>query len=500
MFGFSSGSAARAELAALHRSQAVIAFRPDGTILEANENFLKAMGYARDEIVGKHHRMFVDAAEREAPAYGEFWRKLGEGAYQATQFARVRKDGARLWLEASYNPIRDGAGRVVKIVKYATDITGNKTREAETRSLLAALDRSQAVIQFDLDGTIREANENFLKVMGYSAAEIVGKHHRIFVGDAERDSAAYAAFWAALRGGEVQARQFLRIAKGGRRVWIEASYNPIYDANGKICKVAKFATDITARKAAAADLAATFESGIKTLVRNLAGSAENITGTAQSLAASASQTSQQAQAVSAATEQLSAAGGEIAARLAESAAMVGAATGQARKSADMIAALVAAAEKIGNVTKLITDIASQTNLLALNATIEAARAGDAGRGFAVVASEVKSLANQTGQATEEIASQIRGIQEASQAAAAAIREIGDVIAKANGISESISVAVEEQSTATKSVAASLVGVDQAARATSSASAELLGVAGDVAKQVQTLDTKSDAFVATVGAM
>jgi methyl-accepting chemotaxis protein len=487
-------------LAALQKSQAVIEFTPDGTILTANENFLKTMGYTLAEIRGRHHSMFVEPAYKDSAEYREFWAKLRRGEYQAAQFKRLGKGGKEVWLEASYNPVLNAQGRPCKVVKFATDISKQKADSAEVLGKVEAIGRSQAVIEFTLDGTILDANENFLKTMGYTLAEIKGKHHSLFVEPGYRESAEYRQFWDRLRRGEHQAAQFKRLGKGGREVWLEASYNPILDANGRPCKVIKFATDLTRRKEQNAALAREFETGVKAMVQSVAASAENMQTTATSLAASAEQTNQQSATVSTASEELAASVNEISRQIAESTRVVGVAVAEARKSEQMVADLVAAAQKIGEVTQIITDIASQTNLLALNATIEAARAGEMGKGFAVVASEVKSLANQTTKATEEIAQQISGIQQSSQTTADAIREIGQIIGRVSEISTSISGAVEEQSAATREVATNISGVTQAAQDTGRSSANVLEVSQALSGQAANLGEKVDQFLVSVRAM
>ena len=255
MFGGRTRSDAKAEMDAIGRSQAVIEFKMDGTIITANKNFLDALGYSLDEITGKHHSMFVPADERDGAAYRAFWAALNRGEFQAAEFKRIAKGGREIWIEASYNPVTDAAGKPVKVVKIATDITDKKLRGLADASKLAAVDRAQAMIEFRLDGTIVNANANFLGALGYSLAEIQGKHHSMFMPAAERDSAAYREFWAALNRGELQAGEFKRIGKGGREVWILASYNPVMDDTGKPIGVVKFATDVTAEKLRNADLA-----------------------------------------------------------------------------------------------------------------------------------------------------------------------------------------------------------------------------------------------------
>jgi len=255
MFGRKSSGHAEALIAAIGRSQAVIEFAMDGTVLTANRNFLDVLGYELAEIKGRHHSMFVPADQRDSAEYKAFWAALNRGEFRATEFKRIAKGGREIWIEASYNPVLGDDGKPVQVVKIATDITAKKIRSMTEASKIAAINRAQAVIEFGLDGIIATANENFCRVLGYSLAEITGKHHSLFMPPAERDSAAYREFWAALNRGEYQAGEFKRIGKGGREVWILASYNPLLDDKGKPFGVVKFATDVTADKLKNADLA-----------------------------------------------------------------------------------------------------------------------------------------------------------------------------------------------------------------------------------------------------
>jgi len=251
----SAAQDALAEVAAINRSQAVIEFGLDGTIVTANENFLKALGYSLGEIRGKHHGMFVEPEVRDSADYREFWARLSRGEYQAAAFKRIGKGGKEIWIQASYNPMLDRNGKVFKVIKFATEITAQKIASMEDAGMIAAIRRVQAVIEFGMDGTIVAANENFLKALGYSLAEIQGKHHSMFVEPAMRDSAGYREFWASLNRGEFQSAEYKRFGKGGKEVWILASYNPILDEKGKPFKIAKFATDVTEQKQRFADLA-----------------------------------------------------------------------------------------------------------------------------------------------------------------------------------------------------------------------------------------------------
>jgi methyl-accepting chemotaxis protein len=254
MFGRNSSGDAQAQVAAINRSQAVIEFAMDGTILTANQNFLNALGYRLEEIKGKHHSMFVPADQRDSADYRAFWAALNRGKYQAAEYKRIAKGGREVWIEASYNPVLDGNNKPIKVVKFAIDITQKKLRNLADAGKISAIDRAQAVIEFNLDGTIVTANENFLKTLGYTLGEIQGKHHSMFVEQAEKDSAAYREFWAALNRGQYQAAEYKRIGKGGKEVWILASYNPVLDENGKPFGVVKFATDVTAQKLKFTDL------------------------------------------------------------------------------------------------------------------------------------------------------------------------------------------------------------------------------------------------------
>ncbi|WP_052162565.1 PAS domain S-box protein [Aquabacterium sp. NJ1] len=252
---------AEAMLAAVNRSQAVIEFKLDGTVLHANDNFLKTLGYQLDDIKGRHHSMFVEPSYAASHEYRAFWDRLNRGEFDAGEYKRIGKDGKEVWIQASYNPVLDAQGKPIKVVKYATDITQAKLRAADFEGQLNAVGKAQAVIEFGLDGKILHANDNFLNTLGYSLSEIVGQHHSMFVDPDFRNSVDYRLFWEKLGRGEYDAGQYKRLGRGGREVWIQASYNPILDMNGKPFKVVKYATDITQAKLQAAD----FEGQLKAI-------------------------------------------------------------------------------------------------------------------------------------------------------------------------------------------------------------------------------------------
>lgn len=409
------------QVEAIGRSQAVIHFNLDGTIQSANENFLKTMGYTLDEIRSKHHSMFADSAYAASPEYQEFWRKLNAGEYVAGEFRRIGKGGREVWIQASYNPIMDAKGKPFKVVKYATDITAEKLRNADYAGQIAAISKAQAVIEFNLDGTIITANPNFLSAVGYSLDEVKGKHHRMFVEASEVQSPEYAAFWDRLRAGQFDSRVYKRITKSGEPIWIQASYNPIMDANGKPFKVVKYATDVT-----------------KVI----------------QIAAVSEEASASTQTVAAAIEEMAASIGEISKNMQQTTEATGGITSAAASASAAADQLMSTTKAMENIIQLIEAIAGQTNLLALNATIEAARAGDAGKGFAVVANEVKNLAAQTGQATENVAKEIKNVQQASQALGGNIVEIANSVDVVNKYASSVAGAIEEQSAVTKEISSS----------------------------------------------
>ncbi len=519
------------QIAAIGKAQAVIEFRMDGTVVNANENFLRAMGYTQDEIKGKHHSLFVDEAQRHSSEYKEFWAKLNRGEYEAGEFKRIGKGGKEVWLQASYNPILDLSGKPFKVVKYATDITAQKLINADFSGQIAAIGKAQAVIEFRMDGTVVNANENFLRAMGYTQDEIKGKHHSLFVDEAERHSSEYKEFWANLNRGLYQAGEFKRIGKGGREVWLQASYNPILDLNGKPFKVIKYASDITPQKAAADDFKRKVDSilvvvsaaskgdltqevtvsgtdaigqmgtGLSQLFGNLRASIGKIGQTAgtlstssgeltsmsQQMSANAEETSAQAGVVSAAseevsrnlqtvatsTEEMSATIKEIAKNTTESAKIASEAVKVAQATTNTVSKLGDSSTEIGQVIKVITSIAQQTNLLALNATIEAARAGEAGKGFAVVANEVKELAKETAKATEDISRKIEAIQTDTKGAVDAIGAISKIINQVNDISNTIATAVEEQDATTNEMTRN---VTEAAKGANEIAKNIIGVA------------------------
>lgn len=234
--------------AAIDRAQAVIEFTPEGVIIDANENFLTTVGYSLEEIKGKHHRIFCDPEEIASPEYRVFWQKLGRGEFDAGEYRRIGRNGREIWLQATYNPIFDDSGKPVRVIKFASDITAQKQHDAEYQGKVDAISRAQAVIEFDLQGNILSANDNFLAAVGYRASEIIGEHHRMFCDEAHTRSVEYREFWKNLARGEFAQGEYKRFRKDGSELWLQATYNPIMDPAGRPYRIVKFATDITARK------------------------------------------------------------------------------------------------------------------------------------------------------------------------------------------------------------------------------------------------------------
>ena len=406
---------ARGVMAAIDRSFAMIRFKLDGTIVTANQNFLSLMGYSLSEIQGKHHSMFVEQEYAGSEAYRQFWAKLRRGEFDAGEYKRIGRGGAEVWIQATYNPVFDANGNLSEVVKVASDITARRMETADHEGQIDAIRRVQAVISFSLDGTILEANDNFLGVMGYSMAEIRGKHHSMFIAPGEERSAEYKNFWANLRAGRFESRIFKRYGKHGKVVWIQASYNPILDPNGKPFKVVKFATDVT-----------------ETIKLRDAAS-----GNAESVAA--------------ATVELSASIAEIGRNMSASQEATGAIMRTTTLSEEAASQLLDSMRLMEQVATLIREIAGRVNILALNAAIEAARAGEAGKGFAVVASEVKNLANQTATATDKITSEIGTVQAISAKVAGSVQETLAGVTLVNKYVQSVAVAIEEQSAATNEI-------------------------------------------------
>lgn len=464
-------------IAAIDRVMAVIEFSTDGNVLSANANFSTALDFSLAEIKGRHHRMFVDAAYANSEAYRQFWDKLNRGEFVAGEFKRFAKGGREIWLQASYNPIKDSSGRVTRVVKFATDITDAKNKSMDAQGQMEAIGRSQAVIEFNLDGTVITANANFLGAIGYSLDEIRGRHHRMFVENAYANSAEYKQFWESLRRGEFQAAEYKRIGKVNKAIWIQASYNPIKNADGVPTKVVKYATDITAqveRRMRNEGLAVEIDRELA----GVSGSVRSVSQQAGEVASAVTETSATIQSVAAAAEELTSSISEISSSILSSKRSTDEASELTRSADSSAAALTKTAQQMSGIVDIIDAIASQINLLALNATIESARAGEAGRGFAVVAAEVKQLAAQVSSATKTISGEINGVQTVSAEVVGSLKAIQKSVSVVADSISSVASAVEQQSAATSEISSTM---QAASGAVTSIDQGITSIAGSMEK-------------------
>lgn len=382
-----------AELSAIEHAVPMIVFSPDGTVLRANDLFLNTLGFQRDDVIGQHHRIFCDPNYVASPLYRKHWETLNKGQPITDTIKRIAKNGEAVWLQGTYAPVLNKQGKVVEIVRIASEVTERVTQAQEHRSLLAALNRSMAMIAFTPQGTIVSANDNMLALMGYRLEEACGQSHAVLCPPEFANSDDYRRHWQRLARGEFITGRFERLNRRGERVWLEASYNPILDNEGQVVKVVKIAQDITRLMQQ--------QQHEEEMVRN-------------------------AHHLSLDTDRQAAQGAIIVQQAVKGMQQVEAA---ARETSDVVTELGKCSQQIGTIVEAIRKIASQTNLLAINASIEAAHAGEHGRGFAVVANEVRTLAEQSRKAATEIERMTKSIQ---QGVAAAIAGMATCVEQAGG--------------------------------------------------------------------
>ena len=541
---FPVGSQAKLTLEALSRSLAIVEFTPSGDIISANANFCRTMGYDASELIGRNHNIFLPPDYAGSSEYKQFWERVRAGSFDEREFRRIAKDGREVWIRASYNPVTNARGRLVKVVKVAADITAQKQKAVEDAGRLDAISRSQAVIEFTPDGKILFANENFLKTVGYTLAEIQGKHHRMFVEDDYARKPAYVEFWLRLQRGEFMVGEFRRFGKGGKEIWIQASYTPILDEKNRVLKVIKIASDLTERVMSVKELGAGLDRlAHGDLTQTIGGKfapeldslRQDFNATNNQLGETLAEVIHGFRAINAAAMETAEANNDLSRRTERQAASIEETAAAVRDVTDSVAAVARSAKKanavavsaqagaenggsivrdaidameriqkssqsIEQITASIDEIAFQTNLLALNAGVEAARAGEAGRGFAVVASEVRALAQHSADAAKQIKALIGssveqvsdGVERVTQTGAALHNIVVQVSELKKLVSEIADVA-ETQAQSLRQINSSVDEMDQSTQKNAAMVEETTAVSERLRQQTEALMKSLSSF-------